>query len=158
VASLEVYGELHRFLPALANWKGFKVGEAAVHHRPRVHGRSKFGASRFLNGFLDLLAVSFVQTSALKPLHVFGRLGAGFVAGGLLLETYFFLRWALGEPLRVRPLVILGAVLVILGIEFVSMGLLGEMIASQRPKTDFPLRSTHNWEDDSGVAEVGILR
>lgn len=145
VESLQVYGELHRFLPALANWRGFRVGECPVHHRPRLHGHSKFGAARFLNGFLDLLAVSFIQTSALKPLHVFGRLGMAFIVGGALVEGWFFLQWALGEPLRVRPLLILGAVLVIVGIELVSIGLIGEMIASQRPKTDFPLRSTRNW-------------
>jgi glycosyltransferase involved in cell wall biosynthesis len=147
VDQLEVYGELHRFLPALANWKGFRVGECAVHHRARAHGRSKFGAARFLNGFLDLLAVSFIQTSALKPLHVFGRLALGFVLVGGAIETAFFVQWALGEPLRVRPLLVLGAVCVILGLQFASMGLLGEMIASQRPKTDFPLRARHRWDD-----------
>jgi glycosyltransferase involved in cell wall biosynthesis len=147
VEAIEVYGELHRFLPALANWKGFKVGECAVHHRARQHGRSKFGASRFVNGFLDLMAVSFVQTSALKPLHVFGRVGLGFLATGFLIEAWFLLQWALGEPLRVRPLLVLGGVLAILGIQLLSMGLLGEMIASQRPKTDFPVRAWRNWEE-----------
>ena len=147
VEAIEVYGELHRFLPALANWKGFKVGECPVHHRARRHGRSKFGASRFVNGFLDLMAVSFVQTSALKPLHVFGRVGMGFLFTGFAIEAWFLLQWAFGEPLRVRPLLVLGGVLAILGIQLLSMGLLGEMIASQRPKTDFPVRAWRNWEE-----------
>jgi glycosyltransferase involved in cell wall biosynthesis len=151
VEAIEVYGELHRFLPALANWKGFKVGECAVHHRPRKHGRSKFGASRFVNGFLDLMAVSFVQTSALKPLHVFGRAGLGFLITGFLIEAWFLVQWAVEHTLRVRPLLVLGGVLAILGIQLLSMGLLGEMIASQRPKTDFPVRAWRNWGDEAEV-------
>jgi hypothetical protein len=146
VDSLEVYGELHRFLPALANWKGFRVGECSVHHRARQYGKSKFGPARFLNGFLDLVAVSFVQTSALKPLHVFGRIGLILAAVGVLIELVFLGQWVLGEPLRVRPLLILGAVLVILGIQFGSMGLLGELFATQHPKTNYPLRETRNWD------------
>ena len=161
VEAIEVYGELHRFPPALANWKGFRVGECPVHHRPRRHGRSKFGAARFVNGFLDLMAVSFVQTSSLKPLHVFGRAGLGFLGVGVLIEAVFLVQWALGEPLRVRPLLVLGGVLAILGIQLGSMGLLGEMIASQKPKTDFPVRSARNWDDDEPAgprAEVGSRR
>ena len=155
VEHLEVYGELHRYLPALANWKGFKVGEAPVAHRPRTHGRSKFGAARFVNGFLDLMAVSFMQTSALKPLHVFGRIALAFwLVGGVIL-AYFFGLWLAGQPLRVRPLFLAGAVFVIVGVQFAMMGLLGEMIASQRPKTDWPVRASHNWEGDGGAAELG---
>jgi hypothetical protein len=119
-----------------------------VHHRARAHGYSKFGAARFLNGFLDLVAVSFIQTASLKPLHVFGRIGLGLILLGVLIESVFFAQWIFGEPLRVRPLLVLGAVLVILGIQFGSMGLLGEMIATQQPKTSFPLRATHRWNDD----------
>jgi glycosyltransferase involved in cell wall biosynthesis len=155
VEAIEVYGELHRFLPALANWKGFKVGECAVHHRARQHGKSKFGASRFVNGFLDLMAVSFVQTSALKPLHVFGRAGLGCLVAGFAIEAWFLIEWALGTPLRVRPLLVLGGVLAILGIQLLSMGLLGEMIASQRTKTDFPVRAWRNWGDEAEVLRAG---
>jgi glycosyltransferase involved in cell wall biosynthesis len=146
VEALEVYGELHRFLPALAHLKGFRIGEVPVRHRARQFGKSKFGAARFINGFLDLLAVSFIQTSALKPLHVFGRIGllSGLVGGAIAF--YFLVVWALGEPLRVRPLLILAAVLLILGIQFVSLGLLGELIATQHPKTNFPLRAQSHWD------------
>jgi len=153
VDALEVYGELHRFLPALAHLKGFRIGEVPVRHRARQFGHSKFGASRFVNGFLDLLAVSFIQTSALKPLHVFGRIGllSGMVGGGI--AAYFLVIWALGEPLRVRPLLILAAVLLILGIQFVSLGLLGELIATQHPKTNYPLRAQRRW-DGGGAGGV----
>lgn len=155
VEAIEVYGELHRFLPALANWKGFRVGETPVHHRARKFGRSKFGAARFLNGFLDLMAVSFVQTSALKPLHVFGRIALILIALGGLIELYFLIEWLGGEPLRVRPLLVLGAVLVIVGIQFASMGLLGELVATQHSKVNFPLRAARNWDEPGATGPRG---
>src|SRR5260221_5663224 len=74
VKTIEVYGEFHRFLPALAYWRGFRVGEIPVTHHARRFGKSKFGAARFINGFLDLIAAMFLSRNALKPLHVFGRL------------------------------------------------------------------------------------
>jgi glycosyltransferase involved in cell wall biosynthesis len=140
VDELEIYGELHRFVPALAHWRGFRVGEIAVRHRARRYGRSKFGASRFINGFLDLIAASFVYTSALKPLHVFGRVGLLFILLGALIGVYFVVLWAGGEPMRVRPLMLFGAGLVFLGLQLVLMGLLGEMIASQRARSEYPVR------------------
>jgi glycosyltransferase involved in cell wall biosynthesis len=142
--ALEVYGELHRFLPALAHWKGFRVGEVPVRHRARRHGRSKFGAARFVNGFLDLLSAAFITKSALKPLHVFGRIGLLFLLGGGLLGLYFMALWAMGEPLRVRPLMLFGAILVLMGIQFILMGLLGEMIANMGAHTDYPVRRRYN--------------
>lgn len=146
--ALEVYGELHRFLPALAYWMGFKVGEVRVHHRPRLHGKSKFGAARFINGFLDLLSAAFISKSGLKPLHVFGRIGLVFLAGGGLLGAWFVATWLGGEPLRVRPLMLFGATLVLLGIQLILMGLLGEMIAHANvARTDYPVRRRYNLDD-----------
>ena len=142
--ALEVYGELHRFLPALAHWKGFRVGEVPVHHRARRHGRSKFGAARFVNGFLDLLSAAFISKSALKPLHVFGRIGLLFLVGGGLIGLYFVVLWAFGEPLRVRPLMLFGAILVLMAFQFILMGLLGEMIAHQGAHADYPVRMRYN--------------
>jgi glycosyltransferase involved in cell wall biosynthesis len=144
VDALEVYGELHRFLPALAHWRGFRVGEVGVNHRPRRFGQSKFGASRFVNGFLDLLTAAFISTSALKPLHVFGRIGLAFFLVGLGLAVWFVVQWAHGEPLRVRPLMLFGAASVLLGIQFILMGLLGEMIAHQSARDDYPVRRRFN--------------
>src|SRR5436190_9705708 len=97
--AVEVYGEFHRFLPALAHWRGFRVGEVPVRHRARKYGRSKFGASRFINGFLDLLAAAFISTSALKPLHLFGRIGLGSLAAGALLALWFVALWVRGDPI-----------------------------------------------------------
>ena len=144
VDSTEVYGELHRFMPALAHWRGFRVGEVGVNHRARKFGKSKFGAARFVNGFLDLLAASFISTSALKPLHVFGRIGVLFLAIGLGLGVWFVAQWLHGDPLRVRPLMLFAAACVLLAIQFILMGLLGEMIAHQAARADYPVRKRLN--------------
>jgi hypothetical protein len=144
VESLEVYGELHRFLPALSHWRGFRVGEVGVNHRARRYGQSKFGASRFVNGFLDLLTAAFISTSALKPLHVFGRIGLLFLVTGFGLGVWFVAQWLHGDPLRVRPLMLFGAASVLLGIQFILMGLLGEMIAHQSARDDYPVRRRFN--------------
>jgi glycosyltransferase involved in cell wall biosynthesis len=146
VDSLEVYGELHRFLPALSHWSGFRVGEVGVNHRARRYGQSKFGASRFVNGFLDLLTAAFISTSALKPLHVFGRIGLAFLLAGFALAVWFVAQWLHGDPLRVRPLMLFGAASVLLGIQFILMGLLGEMIAHQSARDDYPIRRRFNLE------------
>jgi hypothetical protein len=146
VDSLEVYGELHRFLPALSHWGGFRVGEVGVNHRARRYGQSKFGASRFVNGFLDLLTAAFISTSALKPLHVFGRIGLLFLLTGFGLAVWFVTQWLHGDPLRVRPLMLFGAAAVLLGIQFILMGLLGEMIAHQSARNEYPIRRRFNLE------------
>ncbi len=147
--AIEVYGEFHRFMPALANWAGFRVGEVPVHHRRRKFGRSKFGPARFVNGFLDLMSAAFISTSALKPLHVFGRIGLLFFVGGTLIGAFFVGQWAMGEPMRVRPLMLLGVGLVILGIQFVLMGLLGEMIAHLGAHRVYPERRRYNLGPDA---------
>jgi glycosyltransferase involved in cell wall biosynthesis len=148
--ALEVYGELHRFLPALAFWMGFKVGEVPVHHRPRLHGRSKFGAARFVNGFLDLMSAAFISKNGLKPLHVFGRIGLTFLAGGGALGVWFVATWLGGAPLRVRPLMLFGATLVLLGIQLILMGLLGEMIAhASVARAEYPVRRRYNLDDSA---------
>jgi len=146
--ALEVYGELHRFLPALAHWRGFKVGEAPVRHRPRRYGKSKFGAARFVNGFLDLMSAAFISTSALKPLHVFGRIGLLFLVVGAGIGLFFVALWASGEPIRVRPLMLFGAGLVLAGLQFILMGLLGEMIAQIGARSEYPLRRRYNLDPE----------
>lgn len=145
--AVQVYGELHRVVPALAHWQGFRVGEAAVHHRARRHGRSKFGASRFVNGFLDLLSAAFISTSALKPLHVFGRIGGACLVAGGLISLWFVGQWLTGTPMRTRPLMLIGGWLLLTGLQFILMGLLGEMIAHMRAHADYPLRRRYNLDD-----------
>ncbi len=149
VDALEVYGELHRFLPALAHWQGFRVGELGVNHRARRFGKSKFGAARFINGFLDLLTAAFITTSALKPLHVFGRIGLVFFLVGSGLAAWFVAQWLQGDPVRVRPLMLFGAACVLLSFQFVLMGLLGEMIAHLSARADYPVRRRFNFGSEA---------
>jgi glycosyltransferase involved in cell wall biosynthesis len=141
VRSIRVYGELHRYLPVLADRLGFRVGEREVRHHARRAGRSKYGTARFLNGSLDLLTVVFLGSSARSPLHVFGRLGATFLGIGLALNAYMAGVWIAEGRLRVRPLLLAAVILVIIGIQFISMGLLAEMIVnSRREPEDYPER------------------
>jgi len=129
VKSLKVYGEMHRYMPALAHLDGFKVAEIPVKHHPRIYGKSKFGASRFVKGFLDLITVVFTNRFMKRPLHFFGAFGFLFAFVGLILDLYLTIEWALGNTaLSNRPLALLGVALIIVGVQFISMGLIGEMI------------------------------
>jgi hypothetical protein len=140
VESLPVYGEFHRFLPLLAAWDGFTVAEKVVRHEPRQYGRSKFGSSRFVNGFLDLLSVMFLTLGQTSPLHLFGRVALAFMTVGMALNTWMLGIWAVNGELRSRPLLILGLVLVVLGVQFISLGLLGEMMAFHNRRRSYGIR------------------
>jgi glycosyltransferase involved in cell wall biosynthesis len=134
-------GELHRFIPVLAHWNGYKIGEIPVVHHKRLHGKTKFGADRFINGFLDLLAVMFLTTSSTRPLHLFGRMGIFVAFLGFACTVWASWPWFLGEGLRLRPSLVLGLVLVILGIQFLSLGFLGELIVGARgEEPDYAIR------------------
>lgn len=129
---INVYGELHRYIPALAHWSGYRVGERVVRHHPRKYGRTKFGISRFFKGFLDLLTVLFTTRYIRRPLHLFGVWGIiSFLVGGAI-DAYLSVEWMLGQTsLSNRPLFLVGFLFIIIGIQFVSIGLLGEMISRQ---------------------------
>ena len=124
--SLRVYGELHRFLPVLAHWNGFKVGEVAVRHHPRRFGRSRYGFSRLAKGLFDFMTVMFLVKFERRPLHLFGSVGLLCLAVGGGISLWFVARWLLGEAMYVRPIMIAGWVLMLLGLQFFSMGLLGQ--------------------------------
>jgi len=133
VKEISVYGELHRYLPALAHWAGYRVGEKVVNHRPRKYGRTKFGMSRFFRGFLDLLTVLFTTRYIRRPLHLYGLWGMISAVVGVLIDGYLSVEWFLGRTsLSNRPLFLLGFLFIIIGIQFVSLGLLGEMIIRQQ--------------------------
>ena len=140
VDAIDVYGELHRYLPALAHWAGFRVGELPVVHHPRRHGVTKFGRSRYLNGFLDLLGVMFLNSSERSPLHLFGRLGLASAAVGFVICGVFLAQWLGGSPLRVRPLMLFGLALILLAVQFVSIGFLGELVVKERGSRPYPIR------------------
>jgi glycosyltransferase involved in cell wall biosynthesis len=127
---LSVYGEMHRYLPAQAHWQGFRVTELPVLHHPRKYGVSKFGLSRFVKGFLDLLTLVLTQKYARRPLHVFGTVGVIIAAIGFAINLWLSIEWFLGlTSLTNRPLSLLGVLLIIVGVQLISIGLIGEMIA-----------------------------
>ena len=142
VQTVKVYGELHRFIPVLAAWEGFRVAEIAVRHHPRKYGQSKFGARRFLHGFFDLVTVMFLTRRGRSPLYFFGAIALVFLLAGLAIDGTFLVRWLLGEGMRVRPLMLLGIGLIIVGIQIGSMGLLAEMLSSWRAE-----RQTWNFRE-----------
>ena len=133
VKSVHIYGELHRYIPVLAHWEGFRVGEMVVQHRPRKYGKTKFGIGRFWRGFLDLLTSLFTTRYLSRPLHLFGFWGTLAVVAGLLVNGWLTVEWFLGATsLSNRPLFLGGILLIIVGIQIISIGLLGEMIARTR--------------------------
>jgi len=130
VHGLRLYGELHRFIPVLAHYRGFRIAELPVNHRPREHGRSRYGVERYLRGFLDLLTVSFIGRYRHRPLHLFGGLGLILGAFGTAILVYLTVLKALGNAIGHRPLLMLGVLLVVIGLQFFSLGLISEMITS----------------------------
>jgi len=131
VHGLTLYGELHRFIPVLAHERGYRVGELPVNHRPREHGRSRYGIERYLRGFLDLLTVTFIGRYRQRPLHLFGGLGLGLALVGFVILVYLTIVKLSGEAIGRRPLLLLGVLLVVVGIQFLSLGLLSELVTSQ---------------------------
>lgn len=129
VKSLDIYGELHRYIPALAYGKGFSVGEIVVTHHPRKYGKSKYGWERLFKGFLDLFTVVFLTRFIKRPMHVFGSAGFILFLIGFVIDLYLVIhKFLTGALIGNRPLLMLGVLCMILGIQSLSIGLLGEMI------------------------------
>ena len=142
IKEIRIYGELHRYIPVLAHFRGFRVVEIQVGHRARKYGRSKFGNGRFARGFFDLLTVLFLAQYTRRPLHFFGWFGVGALMLGFVINAYLALIWLLGHPIGTRPLLTLGVLLMIIGAQFVVFGLLAEMIASTKTERDYSVRRT----------------
>lgn len=140
VQEIRIYGELHRYIPLLAHFRGFRVAEIKVSHRPRLHGRSKFGSGRYARGFFDLLTVLFLAQYTRRPLHFFGWFGITALTLGFIINAYLATIWFLGQHIGTRPLLTLGVLLMIMGAQFVVFGLLAEMISSTRTETDYSVR------------------
>jgi glycosyltransferase involved in cell wall biosynthesis len=148
VQGLRLYGELHRFIPVLAHYRGHRIAELPVNHRPREHGRSRYGVERYLRGFLDLLTVSFIGRYRYRPLHLFGGLGLGLGALGLAVLVYLTILKIGGEAIGRRPLLILGVLLVVVGLQFFSLGLISELITSQHEERAGPRERTELHVDE----------
>lgn len=129
IKNLKLYGEMHRFIPAVASWYGVRVAEVETIHHPRLHGKSKYGISRTIKVVLDLITVKFLQSFSTKPIQFFGPVGiaSGFL--GFLILLYLSIdKLFFGKDIGARPLLLLGALLVIVGIQLIGMGLIGEML------------------------------
>ena len=140
---VKLYGELHRFIPVLAFLKGFRIAEVKVVHRPRRAGRSKYGVGRLGRGFLDFLTVIFLTTYLKRPLHLFGPAGIAVFLVGFVINTYLaYLRFFLDEAIGTRPLLLLGVLTMLLGLQIISTGLLGEMLRNLtfRPEEEYSIR------------------
>ncbi len=149
VKNINLYGELHRFIPALASWMGVSVAEVPVTHRPRRFGKSKYGLSRTIRVILDLLTVRFLLSYSTRPIHILGSLGilASFL--GAIIVTYLgFVRLVLQRAIADRPLLLLGILLLVVGVQLITMGLLGELIIrtyhESRDRPIYAVRETLN--------------
>ena len=130
VKSIEVYGGRHRYIPALAGQQKFKITEIVVNHRARKFGETKYGGSRMFHGFFDLITILFLNRYTQQPLHLFGMFGIGFLKVGFIVECFvLYFKYALGEPFsKHMALLMFGIMLIIIGIQFFSIGLLGELM------------------------------
>jgi hypothetical protein len=133
IKSINVYGEMHRYIPILAKNEGFKkIGQKIVNHRPRKYGKTKFGASRFLHGFLDLLTIWFISSFGKRPMHLFGSLGLLMLTTGLLFAIFLgydklFVN-PFGKLITERPEFYISLVTMVIGSQFFSMGFIGELM------------------------------
>jgi glycosyltransferase involved in cell wall biosynthesis len=146
--SLELYGELHRFTPVLAAQQGWRVSELPVHHRPRRHGRSRFGFERYARGLLDLISVVFMGRYQNRPLHLFGGIGLVMMLTGVGICAYLTVIKIGGAAIGERPLLFLGVLLIVVGLQLGTLGLLGQMLAVTRREV------SHGEADEPLVAQV----
>ncbi|HEX2882796.1 MAG TPA: glycosyltransferase family 2 protein [Polyangiaceae bacterium] len=146
IRTVPIYGDLFRFIPVLAAARGFKVAEVPVRHHSRAFGRSRYGLERVLRGFFDLMSVVFLTRYARRPMHLFGFIGLLLAMSGMAINLYLTIEWFLGESLGKRPLLQLGILLVVTGVQFGSLGFLGEFMTWQsqmrRYEDDLPIKET----------------
>ncbi len=144
VKTIKVYGELHRFQPVLAAWNGFRVTEMPVQHHERKYGKSRYGLERILRGFFDLLTVLFLTKYSTKPLHFFGRIGLFTAFVGVVIDAWLAVEWFTGHAIGNRPALLLGTMLIVIGVQFFTFGLLAEFQSFDREQrnADLPVRQT----------------
>ncbi|HXG91311.1 MAG TPA: glycosyltransferase family 2 protein [Blastocatellia bacterium] len=146
---VKVYGERHRYIPVLASYRGFRLSEVQIEHAPRAHGRSRYGLERILGGLFSLLTVILMTRYTNKPLHFFGVMGLALAGAGSAIDLYLIaMRLLFNEWLSNRPLLIIGTLLIIVGVQFILFGLLAEMIAfSYRRESDYSIVETSDDEE-----------
>ncbi len=127
---LNLYGEMHRYIPAILYWKGYKIAEVKISNYPRKYGKTKYGSKRLIKGFLDLITMKYLMSYRTRPLHLFGSIGIFLTLVGFFLGLYLFIIWLGGKGIGDRPLLLLSVLLMVLGIQFGTFGLLGEMITN----------------------------
>jgi glycosyltransferase involved in cell wall biosynthesis len=135
--NVRLYGELHRFVPVLAHWKRFRIGEIPVEHHARRFGYSKFGGGRFFRGLMDLLTVVFLLRYGRRPAHFFGAVGTLTLALGVVIFTYLTVIWFQGQSIGHRPLLILAVLLIVVGVQILATGLIAELIV-HLARTELP--------------------
>lgn len=138
--SLDIYGDRHRYLPALAHWDGFRITEIPVPHHARKYGKSNYGFGKFFNGMMDMLTLLFLRKYLKNPLHFFGLFGFLLIIVGSLILGFFGVQWAITGQMHIRPLVLLSLGAVIMGIQFLSFGFLAEMLTHIAPKDTYIIR------------------
>lgn len=126
--NIDIYGELHRYIPVLASRKGFRITEIKVHHNKREFGKSKYGIERYLRGLFDSISVSFVSKFYDRPMYFFGRLGLITFLLGFFVCLYLSIEWCMGVSIGNRPLLLLGVLMILLGVQFFSVGFIGDML------------------------------
>lgn len=136
---IHLYGDLHRYVPVLAHFRGYRITEIPVKHHPRQYGQSKYGFSRFLRGMMDLLTVIFISYYRYRPLHLFGGLGLLLSGAGVIIGLYMTVLRLQGEAIGNRPLLLLAVLLIVVGVQFISFGLLGELLVYENSLEQDPL-------------------
>jgi len=163
VKGLRLYGEMHRFIPAVASWTGVTLAEVPVNHRPRTRGQSKYGLGRTVRVLLDLFTVKFLLSYGTRPAHLFGLMGLSFGAVGFAILAYLAgLKLIAGEAIGGRPLLLLGALLFLTGVILVNFGLMGELLVrtwhESQGKPIYAIRERRPREDRSEAATAAVGR
>jgi len=138
---LNLFGEMHRFIPALLMLRGFKITEIKVNHRPRKYGKTKYNFNRTIKGFLDLLLIKFLKDFSARPLYLFGGAGLSSMSLGIVIGLYLsYLKFIENMSIGNRPLLLLGILLIIIGIQLISIGIIGELMISRQEKKKYSIK------------------
>jgi hypothetical protein len=152
--SLNLYGELHRYIPIMIHMQGYKVSEIPVVHHARQFGQSKYGTERLLRGGFDFVTIVFLNTYGKRPMHLFGLLGLILLFLGFCINIFLTLQWFIGiRPIGDRPLLLLGILLMLVGIQLVTTGLTAEMITGLRQQREDPLKTVKSVHRSTSQSE-----